>query len=700
MKAKLTSKILLGLSLLVSTLLYASTESHTEQDTTDNKNNETIYQKKQRNFNNKQSISQEKKRIRRILKQVDSKRLRRKIYHNLLKTIRANQKTLRGVGVKGRKTKRVNIQYVANGLAKINLENLESSIEQECQGNKKCINGALRALTTPLILTTEQAHILATKIRGEHKITITDKLLKEFRCETGLVRTIQHYGVEDYFSLANGVEQAYPSQQVINNPGVLAYNGGIGLSNYDTTLVNRQFGEEIKNLPMNIVLGRVFIGLENHGYNDRIYLGNFDNNTTTQDIFGEDVVNLNWSTSGIVHYSDFSNIVLNNGNTLKDYANNNGKFDLYIQDDTYVDSITIATCSKPNPIAEITHIIDKFKCSEKETMVTILGGTVDALTPPTDITTPRPNLVTIAQSNTSSIAPYDYTYYDYHFIDTLLINILPNQTITKAQFSIGYKAIGQIYGNDNLAIGEYGTNYTVGNLYNNQLTTQGWTVSNISNGESVAQTDLNITNTTGSGTVFDTMASNTYLDIYVQDDTAVDFTQLNLCVVQKPCGKDISIDLSQLNNWTSKPIGSEENNTVIGVWDDTLNWFDFSGIGSNEATLKIPFCACGDTDIRVAHFKADNNATISLDSTLIVSQQGYTQATMRRDDQGGNHVQGAGNIIGTGTGVNHTLQLNVHNFGGPFGTAVDGILNFRGYLGRCSHIIGNPIETNTPPTKY
>ena len=697
---KLTSKILLGLSILVSTMLHATTtESQTEEYAKDNKkHNESIHQEKRRNFNSKQG----KKRIRKILKQIDSKKFRHKIYRDVLKVIKVNQKTLRGVGVKGRKTKRVNIQYVANGLAKMNLENLESNIEQECQGNKKCTNGALKALTTPLILTTEQAHTLATKIRGERKITITDKLLKEFRCETGLVRTIQHYGVEDYFSSANGVEQAYPSQQVINNPGVLAYNGGIGLSNYDTTLVNRQFGEEIKNLPMNIVSGRVFIGLENHGSNDRIYLGNFDNNSATQDIFGEYVTNLSWASSGIVHYSDFSNIILNNGNTLKDYANNNGKFDLYIQDDTYVDSITVATCSKPDPIAEITHVIDKFECSEKETMVTILGGTVDALAPSTDVTTPRPNLVTLAQGNTSyNLVPYDYTRYDHHFVDTLLINILPNKTITKAQFSIGYKKIGQIYGNDNLAIGEYGTSHTVGNLYNNQLTTQGWTVSNISNGESVAQTDLNIANTTGSGTVFDTMANNTYLDIYVQDDTAVDFTQLNLCIVEKPCGKDVSIDLSQLSSWTSKPIGSEENNTVIGVWDDTLNWFNLSAIdNTNDATLKIPFCACGDTAVNINHFKADNNATISLDSTLIVSQQGNTQATMRRDDQGGNHVQGADNIPGTGTGVNHTLQLNVHNFGGPFGTAVDGILNFRGHLGRCS-IISNPIEaTYSHPTKY
>lgn len=604
-------------------------------------------------------------------------------------------------------------EYVSHKLSEFKLDDLDTSILYECQEDEKCAIEAYNSLSTPLQLSKEEAYDIAEELRDEEKSLINDRLVKNFTCEAGEVKTVQHYGVEDLFSTANGVEVAYPSNQVQNNPSILAYTG-TGLSNYDFSTKNTLFAEEIKNLPSHITNSLLLIGLENHGNNDTITLGNIDNNSSTQESVSQSISTSNWTQNGHVFSSNFINIALNNGISLQEYANTNSGFDVYIQDDTFVDFITVATCSKPDPIEEIKEIVNKFECSEKETLVQILGGEIDAFQNGTDTTTPSTALSNAASSNTNfALALYDENSYDRHFADTLdITSQLPNGTtmndVTQAQLNLGYKAIGSpLYGNDTYSIGDLGSNNRIsGKLYDtnqpNYLVNQNWTQFTVSGSgnEYIAQADLShLHNTQGSGTVFSTMVQNGSLDIYVQDDTAVDFSQLNLCVA-KPCGEDIAIDLSQLLNWTNRPSDAIENNVFNGtqyqgVWDDTLNWFDFDNANSDEV-LEIPFCACGDVDITVKNFKADNNATVHLDSTLIVSQQGNDQEAMRRDDMGGNHVDGTFNTSGNGTPVNHVLRLNVHNFGSEFGVAIEGILNFRGTLGACEeNVLSSDVQENT-----
>jgi len=410
---------------------------------------------------------------------------------------------------------------------------------------------------------------------------------------------------------------------------------------------------------------------------------------------------LGWNKNGDVYSQSFSNIDLLDNTSLKDYVQSNNNFDVYVQDDTYVDFITVATCSKPNPIKEVTTIVNKFECNEKEgDLLKISGGLIDNFALPTDSTTPSSELVAIRDGNTvypGVDVPYDFTKYDHHFIDTLNLALASNQVVTKAELNVGYKIIGtNLYSNDKIYLGDINGstgNHMGADLFGttplNRLTINYY-------GYLVKENLMTLTNTSGqaTGTVFDTMLNKGELDVYVQDDTAVDFTQLNLCVKKNECdesAKEHKIDLSKLASWTDKPSDAEENSVGNpNVWAADMNWIKFDNDGK-ERILKIPFCACGDTLVNIEHLKGDNIAEVTLDSTSVAYQPWSTNnvSGFIADSAGGNHVDGSQSIAGTGVGVNHVLELNVTNLyssGGsptPFGVAVDGTLSFKGNLGKC-----------------
>jgi hypothetical protein len=621
----------------------------------------------------------------------------------LLSSITKNIAVLSAVSIDKEEAYTTNADILYNDLIDLDIKELDNQVVAECTEDEKCKEEAYASLSVNLTIDKEEAYAIATDINKDSSTLYG--LLKEFTCESGLVRKVQYYGVEDNFSTANGEELAHPSTQVQNNPGIIAYNNGIGLSDYDTKKQNRQFAEEIKNLPLNITSGHLYIGLENHGQNDKITIGNMDTNSSTLDFFGEYILDLNpnfsWNKTGMIYNSSFSNIAFRDGLDLKNYLQNHNNFDVYVQDDTYVDFIAVATCYKPDPIKEVSEIINKFECSEQETLVKILGGTVDNFTAPIDPTTPRANLITQRDTNTAYPGvdvPYDYTSYDHHFIDTLNLGLTAGQTISKAQFNIGYKVIGSsLASNDAIYIGDFGTNHAGGHLYDttSPIIPQGWNVNDITSYGHVAQVDLltlvnNSTN--ASSSVGTTMENNNYLDVYVQDDTAVDFTQLNLCV-KEGCdenAKEITLDLSQLASWTNKPSDAQENALNIpSAWASDMNWIKFDNNGTDRV-LEIPFCACGDTLANITHLKGDNRANVELNG-IFVTQPGNTGGitAFSADSAGGNHVDGTQSIAGTGIGVNHVLRLNVHNFKSsagnntPFGVAVEGTLTFKGNVGEC-----------------
>ena len=611
----------------------------------------------------------------------------------LSQSIEKNVASLVKVGVDKEMAYAMNSDAMFDDLTQLDLEDLDNQIVAECKDDESCKEEAYASIKAELDIDKEMAYAMAEDFRDNTgKYMTMDGLLKEFKCDTGLLRKVHYYGVEDNFSLANGDENATASLQVQNNPAVMAYYNGIGLSNYDTTQLNRQFAEEIKNLPSNITKGMFYIGLENHGSNDKIIIGNMDTNASTLDYFTKDVVNLGWNQSGKIHYKELSSILMEDGNSLESYANAHQKFDVYIQDDTYVDFIAVATCSDPDPLIEIEKIVNNFECSNKEKMVKILGGKIDAFASGTDATTPSSSLT----SNAPTMA-YDDPSYDKHFIDTLNLGLNPTQSVTKSQFYIGYKSTNRsLWTNDTISVGDYGVNQASGHLYDNisPIVAQGWITHNLmaNNGYGyVSEVNLSaLSNTSGQalGDVESTMIAQNELDIYLQDDTTVDFTQLNLCVKDN-CSEDaqdISVDLSQLASWTTSATDAQNNsNPIPTVWDNSLNWIEFTTQEHNgDRVLEIPFCACSDTVIDIESLKADNLATVKIDGNTVVTQNASGQASMRADNNGGVHATGTHIVQNTANGpINHVLSVDVHNQSAWFGVAMKGTLKFRGSLGQC-----------------
>ena len=626
----------------------------------------------------------------------------------LLGSIEKNVASLTNVGIDKEMAYAMNSDAMFDDLTELDITDLDNQVVAECKENETCKEEAYASLNVALDIDKEEAYAMSVIYRGEiiKKASTMDGLLKEFTCEAGLKRNVQFYGVEDNFSTANGDENATASQQIQNNPDMIAYNNNVnaGFANYDGSTQNRLFGEEVKNLPSGIANGHFYIGLQNHGSNDRLNLGNMDNNSSTHNYFGWTISSNDGTLTktGSVYHEKLSNINFVGGSNLKQYAYNHQGFDVYVQDDTFVDFIAVATCSKPDPIKEVTTIVNKFECSEQETLVKILGGEIDNFTPTGDASNPiHPSSDLKTKRDVNTVYPavdvtYDYTAYDHHFIDTLNLNLSSSQTVTKADFNIGYKVIGSnLASNDAIYVGDFGTNHAGGHLYETlySIIPQGWNRYDLtSNYGYVANVNLfDLNNTLGTGNVANTMISKNELDVYVQDDTAVDFTQLNLCVKDN-CDESATvydINLSQLASWTFKPSDAIENNVFNGtqdqgVWDDTINWFDFNNTHSDEI-LEIPFCACSNTIVNINNLKADNSATVKLDSTLVASQTANDQDAMKRDDMGGTHEDGSLTLpAGTNGGTNHVLRVDVHNLGSEFGVAIDGTLKFRGNLGKCN----------------
>jgi len=632
----------------------------------------------------------------------------------LLESIEKNVANLTYVGLDKEVAYATNSDTMYDDLTDLDLGDFDNQVLQECKEDESCKEMAYDTLDSIFTIDKEVAYVMATGIRGEGHAFVNDQLVKEFTCASGEVKTVQHYGIEDLFSTTNGVEATSQNPTDIKQD-MIDYNNNVhaGFANYDETHNNRLFLDDIKNLPAGITKGRLYIGLKSNGsslqVNDTLSFGELSTNdryakalTDLQgDGWHEDLVNSSNPTTAI-YSSDFRDIPLNmhsgSTDTLLTLAKTNQRFGAYVQDDTSVDFITVATCSKPNPIKEITDIVNKFECSEKEQLIKIMGGEIDAFSPTADNPAAHPSNHLLTTNTYGSISNYDQTNVNKALLDTLDLSQVSG-TVTKAEFHIGYKSLGNpLTGNDTVAIGQYGTEHIGGRylLYpngTNPLTPTPWVPHTVSGGEQLLSVDLANTtsNVTTSLNMLNWIQGKSEFDVKVEDDTAVDFTQLNLCVKDN-CdenAKNIDLNLSKLTSWTNRPADAIENNVFNGtqyqgVWDDTINWFDFTNSHSDEM-LEIPFCACGNTIVNINNLKADNSATIKLDGTLVASQTANDQAAMKRDDMGGVHEDGSLTIpAGTNGGTNHVLRVNVHNLGSEFGVAIDGTLKFKGNLGKCT----------------
>ena len=444
----------------------------------------------------------------------------------------------------------------------------------------------------------EEAYQAAKENRGDEKALVNDQLVEKYECAVNELKTVKHFGVEDIFDLSNGIEPTYPSTNITTNPGVITYNNRVnaGIAPYDETSNDRFFADNINNLPSAITSARIFIGLKSNGsslqFNDALYLGDYGNNH-----YGVKLQNLSanggtWSHQLVnnsnpttdVYWNDFRSINFNsplpNTMTLLDYVQTNNAFDVLVQDDTSVDFITVTTCSKKDPVVEIKPILENFECKvsdgpDNETKVTLIGGTIDAFSNGADISaTPSSALV-----NATSAYPtteYDSTSYDKFLIDTLTLPA--SGYIANARLSLGVKALdSSLHSNDTLNIG-----YThqsdragfklYGNASNSVNTT--WNVTPISNGERILQTDFNFNMNSGTNALT-WLRGETELDITIQDDTTVDFVQLDLCMRDKnPC---IDTDADGFCDDDEKEAGSDPDNA-----SSTPDDIDGDGVSNDQ----------------------------------------------------------------------------------------------------------------------
>ena len=471
------------------------------------------------------------------------------------KALEVNQKELKANLLNDNEALNQSRAYVQKVYKNIDID-LANAINMECQDDQGCLDEAYASLSTPLELTHEEAYNIAKEVRGEEEALVNDKLTKEFTCQAGEIRTIKHYGIEDLFSTANGAEVAHPSTAILNTPWINNYP--FPVTGYDETSNNRIFADTLTNLPSNITKGMFYIGLKSNGSalqsNDTLSIGDYASGkmmvnthlTALNPQYGwshQLVSSTNPTTD--IYYKAFSGInMTQNGNsagTLLDLVQNQNSMDVVVADDTSVDFITVATCSTPDPLVEISHVVDKFTCSEKEgQLLQIVGGTKDAFAPtPDQASVASANF--LSRANTVSRAEYDATHYDKHLLDTLTLPT--GVVINKAEFNVGYKKLNtSLYGNDTIHIGKYAVAHSGGRyiLYPNGTNPAegNWRVHTLLDStneiETIRTVNLNDITIGQTGTsVLNWMQGKSEFEVLIEDDTSVDFTQLNLCVTKK-----------------------------------------------------------------------------------------------------------------------------------------------------------------------
>jgi hypothetical protein len=421
----------------------------------------------------------------------------------------------------------------------IPLKNLSTLIQKECNGDIDCRRELIKSF--PVNLDTEEQDIYTIAQEQRRVKLLNDKLIEEFSCEAEDRKIIRHYGFEDLFNLKNRDELTHPSKNVTTQ--IRAEN----LINYDNEPNGKFFAEEVNRLPRKIKKGMFYIGLKRTGdslnRDDKIHIGRYSTDTNFNATLLS-LANRGWSHQAIsrddpttdIYYTNFKNIQLNDKNeTLIDYLSKRNYFDIVVEKDTAVDFISVATCSEKDPVAEIKQTLNVFSCKDDERLIKIIGGTVDAFAEDNDEKETTPSSAMTNSINNPTIG-YDELADNKIFIDTL--NRPLDLTITDAQFSVGIKPMPRLlYQNDIIYLGNYSANkYASFRLYGNSENSvfNKWKKDiRISNGERVIQAnlfDLNLTKG-GESSIFDMInATNSLLDILIQNDTQVDFSYLNLCV--------------------------------------------------------------------------------------------------------------------------------------------------------------------------
>ncbi len=453
----------------------------------------------------------------------------------------------------------------------------------------------------------------------------------------------------------------------------------------------------------------------------------------------------NWnSSSANIYYEELSQLSDSAGQTLlSTLQSGQSSLDAYFMYTTNVDFIAVAACTpKEEDIGiAVADIPTNLDCNTDagEQYFEILGGIADDFALSIDVASPS----TVLQAMPNLIAYDEGMQKVGNFGDTLSH---PNSHISQLEILVNTRAGATGAGDDSIYIGQVASLSSSIIAIHDPNDVTAITTLNGGKAHFIYGTDTVYTNgTTASGSLLSLLNSNTNdIDIIVSNQTEVDTVRVSMCIkkdyvepcldsdndgvcddvdcapldptisedcddvvvdptLPSTCKENFKIDLSQASVWEYNGANPTVNNVFATyppnpawanvIWDGDMTWFDFSSASNAEHKLNIDFCACGNTEVFVDELKSDNFSKVYLDGDATPSSyvntggyiasrsNGISQSTMA---SWGPNESGGQTITHSGSGVDHTLHFDVKNGFGPSGGAVDGSLNFRGHMGKCT----------------
>jgi hypothetical protein len=451
------------------------------------------------------------------------------------------------------------------------------SIEPNPKEESKLTDDILR-------LNNKEATNIAYDIRASRKEQLPHEIaFDQLVCKDDEAKEISMFGMGDNFSTSN-IEATNPSSALATWLATVPSNI-IHPYDFDASITPANpnvFADSLTNLPSDLSNGLLVLGLKERGftladtpsYFDTFIIGDATNLSSSSNVSGTvSGIRSNWQNiSPNVYFENLQNLNDQSGSQSLFDKLQAGQTDLdfVILPTTNVDFVAVAACrikkpQKPEgiPVKEVISVLkEKFTCDvdKGETYYEIAGGNADDFTPGSDQNTPSPTLL----SQTGNLITYDQVgEKDSTFIDTLT---LPSSSITKAQFMINARASSPGAMNDKVFLADSLVNNMVTGFTTitpGTLVTQ-WPNNTLNGGvayiidgafhiPSIPSTPnlitiLNSGSTSGNG-----------LDILVSENTEVDTTLLQLCVIEgdQPC---IDTDGDGYCDEEEKEVGSDPSN--------------------------------------------------------------------------------------------------------------------------------------------